>query len=311
MNAKILIAEDESGIRKVMTRALESRNFSVDSAARGDLALDMARLEGYDLIMLDRRMPGMDGMEVLKRLRGNTMTRLVPVILVTGVGGTASEVEGLEFGADDYVVKPFSIEELLARVERLLKRAAEELSASPLTHLPGTPTLQAAVEERISSRRDFAMLYMDIDRFKSFNDAYGFEKGDRLLKRFGEILAESVAEFDGGDGLAAHIGGDDFAAVCPAARAAELAHRLACAFDSEARSFYAPEDRERGWVETLDRQRNSVRSPFVTLRVGVATTAARPLTCFAQAAQIASELKNMLKAKGGALSRFAVDRRAS
>lgn len=311
MNAKILVAEDEFGIRKVMSRALEARNFHVDLADRGDLALDMASAEGYDLIMLDVGMPGLDGLQVLKRLRENTLTRLVPVIMVTGMGGTEREVEGLNFGADDYVVKPFSLMELMARVERLLKRAAEELSASPLTHLPGSPTLEEAVRARIAARREFAMLYMDIDRFKSFNDAYGFEKGDRLLKRFGEILAETVTECSDGDGMAAHIGGDDFAAVCPAGRAGELAHRLTCRFDEEMRGFYAPADRERGCVETLDRQRRLVRSPLVTLRIGVATSAARPLTCYAQAAQIASELKNMLKAKGGTLSRFAVDRRAS
>lgn len=311
MNAKILVAEDESGIRKIMTRALQARNFQVEHADRGDLALDMARVEGYDLIMLDVTMPGMNGIEVLKRLRENTLTRLVPVIMVTGMGGTDNELEGLGLGADDYVVKPFSLDGLMGRVERLLKRAAEELSASPLTHLPGSPSLEEAVRTRVASGSEFAMLYMDIDRFKSFNDAYGFEKGDRLLKRFGEILAETVTELSGGDGLAAHIGGDDFAAVCPAGRAGELAHRLACRFDDEAHGFYSPADRERGYVETLDRQRNMTRSPLVTLRIGVATTEARPIACYAQAAQIASELKNMLKAKGGKLSRFAVDRRAS
>jgi diguanylate cyclase (GGDEF)-like protein len=309
MNAKILVAEDESGIRKVMRRALEARHFQVELADRGDLALDMANVEGYDLIMLDVNMPGLNGIEVLKRLRENTLTRLVPVIIVTGLGGTDQEVAGLGLGADDYVVKPFSLEELIARVERLLKRAAEELSASPLTRLPGSPTLEEAVRERIFAQREFAMLYMDIDRFKSFNDAYGFEKGDRLLKRFGEILAETVTEYAEGDGIATHIGGDDFAAVCPAERASELAHRLTCAFDRETAGFYSPADRERGYVQTLDRQRKVVRSPFVTLSIGVATTAVRPLTCYAQAAQIASELKNMLKAKGGKLSRFAVDRR--
>jgi len=311
MSARILVAEDEAGIRKVMTKALEARDFAVETVDRGDRALDMARADGYDLIMLDVRMPGLDGFEVLRRLRENTMTRLVPVIMVTGLDGSDDEINGLGLGADDYVSKPFLPAELMARVERLLKRTTEELSASPLTRLPGSPTLEEAVRARIAGGRAFALLYMDVDRFKSFNDAYGFEKGDRLLKRFGEVLAESVVESAGDDGLAAHIGGDDFAAVCPAARAAELAHLLTCRFDREIRDFYPPADRERGWVETLDRARRVVRNPLVTLRVGVATTATKPLTCFAQAAQIASELKNMLKARGGKLSRFAIDRRAS
>lgn len=311
MSAKVLVAEDDGGIRKLMTRALQGRNFVVDTVERGDSALDMARSDSYDLIMLDVRMPGLDGFEVLRRLRDNTLTRLVPVIMVTGMNGLDDEIAGLGIGADDYVTKPFSIDELLARVERLVKRAAEELSASPLTRLPGSPTLEETVRSRVTGREPFALMYMDIDRFKSFNDAYGFEKGDRLLKRFGEVLAESVQEAAPKGGLACHIGGDDFAAVCPPEAAAELAHRLACRFDREVMDFYAPADRERGWVETLDRRRQVVRSPFVTLRIGVATTATRPLTCYAQAAEIASELKNMLKARGGNLSRFAIDRRAS
>ncbi|MDE2140988.1 MAG: response regulator [Elusimicrobia bacterium] len=311
MNAKILVADDESGIRKMMAHALEARHFTVEHADRGDLAFDMACVEDYDLIMLDVSMPGMDGVEVLRRLRENAQTHLVPVIMVTGMGGEDNEVSSLGFGADDYVTKPFSMAELLARVERLLKRAAEDLSASPLTRLPGSPTLEDAVRARVANAEDFALLYMDIDRFKSFNDAYGFEKGDRLLKRFAALLAETTAEFAGLRGLAAHIGGDDFAALCPSDRAAELAHRLACGFDAEVPSFYNSADRTRGYVETLDRQKRLGRSPFVTIRIGVATTAARPLTCYAQAAAIASELKNMLKTKGGTLSRFAVDRRAS
>jgi diguanylate cyclase (GGDEF)-like protein len=311
MDSKVLIAEDDGGVRKLLTRALQERHFSVESADRGDHALDMARAEGYDLILLDVTMPGMDGFEVLKRLRENTLTRLVPVIMVTGQGGLDDQIAGLGFGADDYVSKPFSMEELMARVERLVKRAAEELSASPLTRLPGSPTLEDGVRTRIAAAEPFALLYMDIDRFKSFNDAYGFAKGDRLLKRFGEILSESVSEVAPRGGLASHIGGDDFAALCPPEAAADLAHRLACRFDKEVAGFYAPADRARGFVETMDRRRTLVRTPFVTVRIGVATTATRPLTCFAHAVEIASELKNMLKARGGNLSRFAIDRRAS
>jgi diguanylate cyclase (GGDEF)-like protein len=311
MNGKVLIADDESGIRRLMARALQSRSFAVDATDRGDRALDMALTDEYDLIVLDVRMPGLDGFEVLRRLREGAATRLVPVILVTGLGGVDDEVAGLGFGADDYIAKPFAIEELTARAERLVQRAAEELSASPLTRLPGSPTLEKTVRDRVASREPFALLYMDIDRFKSFNDAYGFERGDRLLKRCGAIVSEGVAELAPRGGLACHVGGDDFAAVCPPEAAPELAHRIACRFDGEAPSFYAPDDRARGFVTTLDRRRREVRSPIAALRIGVATSATRPLTSFAQAAEIASELKSMLKERGGRLSRFAIDRRAS
>ena len=188
MNSRILVADDESSVRKMMTTALEDHDFSVSSAPNGDRALQMAGAEDYALILLDVRMPGMDGMEVLRRLRHSQATRLVPVILVTGMGSTDEKIEGLAQGADDYVVKPFSMAELMARVDRLIKRAAMELSANPLTHLPGSPCLEETVRARIEARTPFALLYLDIDRFKSFNDAYGFAKGDRMIKTCGEIL---------------------------------------------------------------------------------------------------------------------------
>ena len=311
MNAKILVADDESSVRKMMTHALEERHFSVGSASDGDRALQMAGSDDYSLILLDVRMPGIDGMEVLRRLRSLQATRLVPVILVTGLGDTDEKIEGLSLGADDYVVKPFSMAELLARVERLIKRAAMELSANPLTHLPGSPCLEETVRKRIAQEEPFALLYMDIDRFKSFNDAYGFAKGDWLLKTFGGILTDSVKSVFGDDGFAAHIGGDDFAAVCRPEEAAALAHRLTCLFDQAAPCLYKPEDRRCGFVKTLDRAGNASRQPIVTIRIGVATTTSRPLTQYAQAAEIASELKCWLKEKGGLLSRFAIDRRRS
>ncbi len=311
MDAKVLIADDEAGIRKLLTRAFRERRFAVESAERGDHALDMARAEDYDVILLDVAMPGLDGFEVLRRLRENTLTRLVPVIMLTGLSGLDDRIAGFGFGADDYVSKPFSMEELVARVERLVTRAAEVLPASPLTRLPGSPTLEEGVAARIAAAEPFALLSMDIDRFKSFNDAYGFEKGDRFLKRFAEVLADRVSQASPLRGLAAHIGGDDFAALCPADAAAELAHGLTCRFDAEVQGFYAPADRARGYVEAWDRRRRRIRHPIVTVRIGVATTASRPLTCFAQAAGIAWELKDMLKARGGRLSRFALDRRTS
>ena len=113
----------------------------------------------------------------------------------------------------------------------------------------------------------------------------------------------------GETGFAAHIGGDDFAAVCAPQDAADLAHRITCRFDEAAACLYKPEDRKRGYVETLDRMGLASRQAIVTVRIGVATTSSRPLTHYAQAAEIASEMKCWLKQKGGRLSRFAIDRR--
>lgn len=183
--------------------------------------------------------------------------------------------------------------------------------ADPLTHLPAALFLEETLRGLIATQTPFAFLHLDIDRFKSFNDAYGFIKGDHMLKTFGELLAESVLRVTGGDGFAAHIGGDHFAAVCAPEKAADLAHHIACRFDETAASLYKPEDRKHGYVETLDRTGKMTRQPIVTVRIGVATTASRPLSHYAKVIEIASELESWLKKKGSRLSRFAIDRRRS
>lgn len=182
---------------------------------------------------------------------------------------------------------------------------------NPLTRLPGGSALEETVRGLVSERKPFALLHLDIDRLKSLNDAYGFDKGDRMIKTCGEIVAESVLAVAGDEGFAAHIGGGDFAAVCAPEKAADLAHRVACRFDQAAPCLYRSEDRKRGYVETRDRVGRLARQPIVTVRIGVATTASRPLTHYAQACEIASELERWLKQKGGRLSRFAIDRRRS
>lgn len=310
MKKKILIADDEPLVRRTLSRHLVGESCEVVCARDGGSALAAAKSEEPDLILLDVDMPVMNGWDVLRGLRAGARTRRIPVIMVTGLGELERKVEGFSFGADDYLVKPFALAELKARVERLLARVEEDLAANPLTRLPGSPALEAEVTRRIRAGEPFAFLYADIDRFKSFNDAYGFAEGDRLIQSTGSILSESVQELCGDQGFAGHIGGDDFAAVTPPTNAPALAQRLAIAFDARAPLFYCPEDRRRGFVETRDRQGALRRHAIVTLRMGIATTERRRLNCYAEVAQIASELKAWLK-NGPArrVSRFAFDRR--
>lgn len=310
MGKKILVADDEAAVQRTLARLLASQSYEVVCAKDGAGALAAAREQAPDLILLDVNMPVLSGWEVLRAVRAGARTRRIPVIMVTGLGALEQKLDGLAIGADDYMVKPFAAAELLARVNRILTRVDDDIHANPITRLPGSPALEAEVGRRIRENEPFAFLYADIDRFKSFNDAYGFAEGDKLILRTGELLSASAQEVCGEAGYPAHIGGDDFAAVCPPEHAAALAQRLALAFDAEAPSFYRAEDRARGFIEAKDRQGALRLHAIVTLRMGIATTRQRTLDHYAKAAQIASEMKAWLKAgPERRVSRFAFDRR--
>src|SRR5687767_7773177 len=120
---RILIVEDEESLTTLLRYNLEAEGFSVDTAARGDEADLMLRESPPDLVLLDWMLPGLSGIELCRRLRGRRETERLPVIMLTARGEEGDRVRGLGTGADDYIVKPFSVPELLARVRALLRRA--------------------------------------------------------------------------------------------------------------------------------------------------------------------------------------------
>jgi diguanylate cyclase (GGDEF)-like protein len=311
MKQKILIADDEQAVQRVLTRAFESGPYELLSVSNGAEALTAAATQSPDMILLDVNMPVKNGWDVLKELRGNFQTRDIPVIMLTGYGAVDEKVDGLEMGADDYVTKPFAIAELRARVANTLHRNQAALSANPLSKLPGNPAIEEEVNRRIRENVPFAFLYVDINHFKSYNDAYGFAQGDNVLHAMAEMLRESLRSDGGRDWFAGHVGGDDFVMIVDPAQAANVAQRLASLFDERAPSFYPAPDRARGYIESENRQGHLERFPLVSLSIGIVSSQQRVLDHYAKVVQIASEMKSYCKSQSEhRLSRFAFDRRS-
>jgi two-component system, OmpR family, phosphate regulon response regulator PhoB len=133
MTANILIVEDEEPLALLLRYNLEAEGYEVDSAGRGDDADLKLRESPPDLAVIDWMLPGLSGIELIRRVRGRPETRLLPIIMLTARGEEGERVRGLATGADDYIVKPFSVPELLARIRALLRRARPERVAEVLT----------------------------------------------------------------------------------------------------------------------------------------------------------------------------------
>ncbi len=159
-------------------------------ASDGRQALDLAVRERPDLALLDVMMPHLDGFAVLEQLRKDRDSQRMPVIMLTARDESAARVRGLKGGANDYVAKPFDHEELLARVANLLESFQAQREANPLTGLPGNQAIEREVQRRLEARAPFAAMYIDIDRFKSFNDHYGYTRGDRAIDLLGHVLCD-------------------------------------------------------------------------------------------------------------------------
>ena len=164
-----------------------------------------------DLVLLDVQMPVMDGFTTCQKIKSDLLLRHIPVMMLTAQAGVSSKVTGLERGADDYITKPFDLQELIARIRTLLRRTRQGLEANPLTRLPGNITIENEILGRLEAHQPFAVLYLDLNSFKAYNDTYGFLKGDEVIRETAKII---LKEADKDRGFVGHIGGDDFIS-CP------------------------------------------------------------------------------------------------
>ena len=288
---RILIADDESDIRDVLRTKLELEGYAVLEAANGAEAVAIAQEQVPDLIVLDVMMPEMDGVEVCNRLRGSFTTRHIPVIMLTARAGRDDRMNGLVQGANDYVTKPFDLRELVQRVRNTLDWSRQQRSASPLTGLPGNHSINAEIRSRLGDSRPFALMQIDVDHFKAFNDYYGYGRGDEAIQLLARILTESVHRVSGAGGFVGHIGGDDFVVLCPCDEAEVLGEEILAWFNVAAAQLYDAEDRDRGHVQVLNRRHVAETFPLMSLTIALVSTDRVPVTHLAQLIDIAQELK--------------------
>ena len=292
---RILIVDDEPSVVQVVSRFLGREGYQADSASNGEEALAKIRLDIPDVLLLDVKMPVLDGLSVCQRLRADFHTRGLPIVLLTGNGAVEDRLQGFKTGADDYLTKPFYLDELKIRVEGALQRRRWDQGTHPLTHLPGSPAIEEEVRRRLALGEPFAFAYIDIDHFKSYNDAYGYESGDRVIKEVADSLIESAVGPDAAKGFPAHVGGDDFVFIAPIEAMRESLPEIAARFDARREAHYRQDDLAAGSIRCKNRRGEVQEFPLIALSIAVVSTQTRRIRHYARLVEIASELKRFIK----------------
>jgi diguanylate cyclase (GGDEF)-like protein len=303
----LLVVDDDPFIARLLEIELKAAGYDVRVASDGLMAMETAQDRCPDLVLADVMMPNMDGFELTRRLRQDPRTASVSIIMLTARGLSADKLEGFAIGADDYIVKPFDTPELLARIRGVLRRSRDMRAQSPLTGLPGNVRIEEEIDGRVEQRIPFAILYADLDNFKAFNDHYGFARGDEAIQATARLLDEVVRDSSEGQGFVGHVGGDDFVLVVRPENAEGVAQAIVDRFDAMSRDLYDLDDRERGYVEVVNRRGELQRFGLLTMSIGVATTERREFQHYAEAVAVATEMKQFTKGATG--SSWAVDRR--
>jgi two-component system, cell cycle response regulator len=230
----ILVVEDDEDARMVLTELLRPR-YDVDSVGDGETALKRAAELNPDLVLLDLFLPGMDGFGALTGLRRNSKTADTPVIFLSAQGDAETKSQGLSLGAADYLAKPFSEQELMARVDRTLKLTAQKehfralAQTDGLTGLPNFRSFHARLEEEVARANRYghplACAMVDLDGLKEINDKLGHAAGNRAIVGLADAVREELRDTD----FAARYGGDEFVVLLPQtneSQGAQFAERL-------------------------------------------------------------------------------------
>ena len=306
--SSILIIDDEPLIAEVLQSSLEQEGYTVLVAENGRDGISLALESQPHLVLLDVMLPDTDGITVCQTLRSNSKTSAIPIIMLSALDSTEHKVAGFTHGADDYIAKPFHIPELLARVHTQLRHVANN-HLSDLTGLPGNTLIERAMRSELEQGgEDLAFLYIDIDNFKAYNDAYGFLAGNEIIKLTANITNQAVQRHDRERGFCGHVGGDDIVVITRCDVEA-LCQEIIKLFDEQRHAFISPEDQARGYIVSTDRRGRPQHFPLVSLSIGVVTTRRRAISDDWEVSHIAAEVKKKAKSLGG--SSYYIDQRGN
>ncbi|MCC6498650.1 MAG: response regulator [Anaerolineales bacterium] len=288
--ARLLIVEDDIDIGNMLKIYFAGMDFDVDVAVRGSDALEKTKHALPHLIVLDIMLPDIDGYEVCRNLRTNMRTSHIPVIFLTQKDERSDKLQGLELGADDYITKPFDIEELKLRVQGAIKRAERESLTDPRSGLPAGRLIEEQLR-RIIREKGWALLDARVNEFEAFKDVYGFVAGDDVLRFAAMLINEVVDEVGASSDFIGHAGGDNFIIITTEEKADAIKGRLKERFNHEVQTHYNFIDRQQGFVQAPAPDGSTVKVPFMTISVGVVSPSEHAFADIREITEMAAEAR--------------------
>jgi PleD family two-component response regulator len=286
---RILVVEDDFDISNMLRIYFSGQGYDVQVAPRGGDALTLTRQQLPHLIILDIMLPDMDGYAVCKELRTTTRTSHIPIIFLTQRDERSDKIAGLELGADDYITKPFDIEELKLRVQNAIARSERESLTDPRSGLPSGRLIEDQLRGLMRQDREWTYTDLKINGFEPFKEVYGFVAGDEVLKFTALIIGEIVDETGTPDDFIGHPGGDNFVVISFTDRPEDLSQRLRSRFDEEIKSHYSFIDREAGFVVVDDGAGGKREAGLMTLAIGQVSASSHNFADIREITELAAE----------------------
>lgn len=260
---RLLLIEDDFDVAEMLQMYFESHGYELLHADTGEEGIQLARKSFPTIILLDVMLPDMDGYEICTRLRKRSITQFIPIIFLTQRDERAAKVKGLEIGADDYITKPFDIEELRLRIQASVRRATRENLNEPRTGLPTGDLVIEQISERII--QGFNELRVYIDGFNEYADVYSFMAANDVLYHASKIIREVVGEIGTDDDFIG-IQDDTFIIMTRMDDTDTILEMAKSRFDKQVKTFYTFADADRGGIVVNEGQSNERVAALMNLQ---------------------------------------------
>jgi len=244
VKSKILVVEDDLDIAEMLNAYFRVQGYEVYTVNWGEDGVRSCQTVHPDLVILDIRLPDIDGYEVAKRLRSDRRTKDIPIIFLTEKRERADRLQGLELGADDYITKPFDVQELRLRVRNALQRVSQGSLNNPVSGLPEGALVDEHLD-RCMKKGNLALLLISLEHLDAFRESYGFVASDDVLRAFSLMIVNTIRELNSSDNFLGHIGPADFVLTVPPGNLSVLYERLRSRLDQSLDYFYPIKDRDQ------------------------------------------------------------------
>ncbi len=307
--AKILIADGDSRIVELAVIKLSNAGYWVTTCANGEETLEKIRSTLPDLLLFNPALPAGEGDALSCGIHNSPEFGSLPVIWLMDPDDDVERLKNAGVKAEDVLVKPFTPKTLLQRVNARILQFQLLRKLNPLTALPGKVHLQERLSLKNAAGEHFDLIFVDLKDFRVYNQYYGFEQGDRVIRFLAELLAEAGGEFQSAGPELYHLGGDDFCILLAPGRAEDFCETVRRRFDSRIGQYYLEEDRSRGGLVVCNRRGYFEQWPVMSIAFGILSNEHRAVHDWLEAEQIGSELLGYAKTVPG--SNYLRDRRRS
>jgi len=286
---RILVVEDDFDISNMLRIYFSGQGYEVQVAPKGGEALTLTRKQLPNLIVLDIMLPDMSGYDVCRELRTTTRTSHIPIIFLTQKDERSDKIQGLELGADDYIIKPFDIEELKLRVQNAIAAANRQTQIDSKSNLPTGRLIEDHLRSLMHNGKAWTYVDLKINQFDSFTDVYGFVAGDEVIRFMAVLLGEVIDEAGTPDDYAGHPGRDNFVIITHSADPEKLKERLIEQFNEKVKQHYSFIDRERGYILVPDAVYGEKQVALMSLSAGSVSTKTHQFSDIREITEMAAE----------------------